>query len=706
MKRSLIFTSLTALSLAGLFLSGSENLHSDTGPSRSGLSAFTEPVTQTAVAASVPDTAHLPFSFQNYFNTDVWHILATDIDRDNEIDLFWGTVTGPNMGMYLSYGTGSGSFSTPVEVLDIGFGVSAAGFVDYDSLVDLVVRNSDWLYVLLNDGARGFISDSVALGGSGVPSIVLGHFNHDAFLDVAVTSVTIGKVYFLNRLGGFYFNRFLPVTVNALDVGDFNRDGIDDLVAITKEDSAVILISNSIGEFTQQAAIDLPPSSYSVSSGGALADFDRDGFIDFAVASQGIDTSTVSVVFGNGAGGIDRVRRHIIRGAVVNLVVTDANRDGKLDIVAANGTIPGRIEFLFGDGAGNFSDPVPVEWDGSNKIWLPLTTADFNRDGNPDFVTGGFLSGPIRIATSLLPPSPVIEDEMRTTGFSNVALDVVNPLGFQVSRNVQTIAGAEHWRWDVDRSGTVDNQTVDYNLMYGEYELFLRPGQNGVLANDNADPYTLARMSVAIGINGSQNAWVFKNYAPADPESDTVFAFHYTVEETASMSPANGVQTKSQRPVFVWDKLVPDTSVVELYHFQLAQYYDLSSPRVNDSTVTIARYTLDTLNAPLGVDSVYYWRFRAFDGASWSEYSRTMAAYIGLECCLGERGNVDGDVDNLTDVRDLVALINSLFITFEPVSCPRAANADGDVDGIIDVRDLVAIINHLYIDFEPLPTCD
>lgn len=74
-------------------------------------------------------------------------------------------------------------------------------------------------------------------------------------------------------------------------------------------------------------------------------------------------------------------------------------------------------------------------------------------------------------------------------------------------------------------------------------------------------------------------------------------------------------------------------------------------------------------------------------------------------CCVGSTGNADGDQDDLVDVRDLVALINALFITFEPLDCPEEANADGDVEGLIDVRDLVALINALFITFEPLPAC-
>lgn len=75
------------------------------------------------------------------------------------------------------------------------------------------------------------------------------------------------------------------------------------------------------------------------------------------------------------------------------------------------------------------------------------------------------------------------------------------------------------------------------------------------------------------------------------------------------------------------------------------------------------------------------------------------------DCCEGLTGNIDGDAEDLVDINDVVALINSLFITFEPLACPAQGNIDGDLDGVIDIRDFARLINHLFITFEPLPAC-
>ncbi len=74
-------------------------------------------------------------------------------------------------------------------------------------------------------------------------------------------------------------------------------------------------------------------------------------------------------------------------------------------------------------------------------------------------------------------------------------------------------------------------------------------------------------------------------------------------------------------------------------------------------------------------------------------------------CCIGDVGNVDNSFDDGVDIGDLTALINNLFVTFEPIPCPSEANCDGDLQGNIDIGDLTALIEHLFMTFTPLPIC-
>ena len=72
-------------------------------------------------------------------------------------------------------------------------------------------------------------------------------------------------------------------------------------------------------------------------------------------------------------------------------------------------------------------------------------------------------------------------------------------------------------------------------------------------------------------------------------------------------------------------------------------------------------------------------------------------------CCSGSTGNVDCDQANGTDISDLSALIDNLYISFSPLCCEAAANTDGQPG--IDISDLSALIDFLYVSFTPTAPC-
>lgn len=74
-------------------------------------------------------------------------------------------------------------------------------------------------------------------------------------------------------------------------------------------------------------------------------------------------------------------------------------------------------------------------------------------------------------------------------------------------------------------------------------------------------------------------------------------------------------------------------------------------------------------------------------------------------CCVGSRGNVDGSVDQVVNVADVIELIDHLFISLTPVACFNEANCDASLDGKIDISDLTVLLNHLYTLNDVLPDC-
>src|SRR5258708_4199700 len=150
----------------------------------------------------------------------------------------------------------------------------------------------------------------------------------------------------------------------AIAEGDFRGDGKLDLVTangfIGNEPDLKIFLGNGDGTFQ-------PPVSISVGHGGASAlavgDFNRDGKLDIAAANFG--GQSVGVLMGNGDGTFQSAVSYpvgMLPGAVIvggllgyrdSIAVGDLNGDGKLDIVTANANVKD-VSVLLGNGDGTF----------------------------------------------------------------------------------------------------------------------------------------------------------------------------------------------------------------------------------------------------------------------------------------------------------------------------------------------------------------
>jgi hypothetical protein len=121
----------------------------------------------------------------------------------------------------------------------------------------------------------------------------------------------------------------------------------------------------------------------------AVADFNRDGKPDLAVANG--NSNDVTVLLGNGAGGFSAAPGSPVEvgGAPSSVVATDLNGDGRPDLAVANSLEGGRVSVLLGNGANGFSAAPgsPVRVAGSP---LSVTTADLNADSKVDLVVPAY----------------------------------------------------------------------------------------------------------------------------------------------------------------------------------------------------------------------------------------------------------------------------------------------------------------------------
>ncbi|UCC45435.1 MAG: PKD domain-containing protein [Candidatus Zixiibacteriota bacterium] len=79
---------------------------------------------------------------------------------------------------------------------------------------------------------------------------------------------------------------------------------------------------------------------------------------------------------------------------------------------------------------------------------------------------------------------------------------------------------------------------------------------------------------------------------------------------------------------------------------------------------------------------------------------------VEYDCCQGWVGNVDGDPLELVDIGDLTRLIDYLFVSFEPLDCPKEADCNQDGSSTIDIGDVTHLIEYLFLKSASLAWCN
>jgi FG-GAP-like repeat/Abnormal spindle-like microcephaly-assoc'd, ASPM-SPD-2-Hydin len=181
--------------------------------------------------------------------------------------------------------------------------------------------------------------------------------------------------------------------------GDFNADGIPDVVAADQTDAGLaILFGNGNGTFQPPLPI-VPKAGYQptlVSTG----DFNNDGNLDFLISDPSL---ILQVLLGNGSGSFTAVNMDLssFTSQLRGVIQGDFNGDGKLDVVCycESLSVTYAVEVLLGNGDGTFQSPIQSPTASTQNglpgpVLAPGTTADFNGDGKLDLVVMGGVGSP------------------------------------------------------------------------------------------------------------------------------------------------------------------------------------------------------------------------------------------------------------------------------------------------------------------------
>jgi len=182
----------------------------------------------------------------------------------------------------------------------------------------------------------------------------------------------------------------------GLGVADFNSDSYLDFVASWSpspwtQSTISLFMNNGDNSFTQNDIYTISEPLYRYIYDLDSGDFDNDGDVDLMFAycnkTGPTDDSYICLLFNDGDNnfGDCTIIAEIIKGNRINPTITTADYDNDGDIDFLIGDNSGLVEFYKNDGTGNFSSSCISDF-GKEMSW-GVASADYDNDGDIDFIT-------------------------------------------------------------------------------------------------------------------------------------------------------------------------------------------------------------------------------------------------------------------------------------------------------------------------------
>jgi hypothetical protein len=376
-------------------------------------------------------------------------IAAGDLNRDGRDDLV--VVNPNNVNVLLATGVGTFGGGTAFAVGGAPGGVTLAD-LNLDGKLDVATANAstDTFTVRLGTGTGSLGAASSPATGDEPSFIRSADLNRDGKPDLITVNRTGHSVSVMRGNGDGTFVAHADFSAGSandlpvyLEVGDFNRDGKPDVVtsndAIAGSGELAMLLGDGTGALAAPTFTPLGNAARQL----AVADMNRDGKLDVAVANFNSQNVEVLLGAGNGTFGIPKVLA--TTAAITGLRSGDFNQDGIPDLIASHAANPGTITALVGSGSGSSTAAVSVGTTSDQPNHL--VTGDFNGDGKLDVVTSNLNGNNISILLNNT-ATPAITPQTITYGAAN---------GFtNGSTKTRFLAVA-----DLNRDGFIDLMTVD-----------------------------------------------------------------------------------------------------------------------------------------------------------------------------------------------------------------------------------------------------
>ena len=310
-------------------------------------------------------------------------LVADDFDIDGNLDLVVLNSAEHTMSVY--NGNGDGTFKDQVQY-HTGADPICLTIADFnrDGFKDIAELNyqDQTIQIFLNTGRGGFKNTGKVFKPGRIPiNLVSGDFNADGNPDLAV-SLRFHKVAILFGKGTGSFKDPVPIAVKGqptgLVVGDYNHDKFVDVAVALAGSGNVgveILWGNGKGKFEKSKVFKGGGQPLTV----ANVDANNDGFMDLVTSSNSLHAMTMLM---NNKDKTFKTLRDFSAGEFPKFVAAeDFSGDGIIDLAVSNSTHD-TVAVTLGRGDGTFIYPPIKHY--VDEYPQGLVSGDFNKDGKMD----------------------------------------------------------------------------------------------------------------------------------------------------------------------------------------------------------------------------------------------------------------------------------------------------------------------------------
>jgi hypothetical protein len=317
-------------------------------------------------------------------------VVVADFNHDGQPDLAVACNFPSGDGVSILLGNSNGTFQ-PFKNYNLGGQTPitlAVADLNGDGIQDIVTANGQFadnsVSVLMGNGDGTFGASHVYTAGESPVALAVGDFNGDGIPDVVTANsgpflAPAGSVSLLlgNGDGTLLASPDLVVPGPGPSVeADFTGDGIPDLAVISTSPSySGVYIFPGLGNGEFAAPILTPAISQPTAL--AIGDFAGNHIMDLAVASA----DGVSILLGTGNGTFGTPQLYPAGTSPAWVAVDDFNGDGILDLAVADSSSSGGVSILLGNGNGTFGSATSVSAGGAATY---VATGDFNGDHKED----------------------------------------------------------------------------------------------------------------------------------------------------------------------------------------------------------------------------------------------------------------------------------------------------------------------------------